>query len=123
MCLSRSEVKVVNESIKFINRWKWYKYLLVTTMFVLIWLCYFLTTTENNWAFLSILGPAIGITLGYLGRNWETPKKEALLIKLVTNQKHLTSRLTNAPANSARPLTERYTTEVLLSHLYRSRYG
>jgi hypothetical protein len=101
MEFSRSEVKIVDASTKYVNRWKWYKYLLVATILVLIWFCYFLITTECYGVFLVIVGPAIGFILGYLSRNWETQKKEALLLKLVTNQKHLTNRLTKTPANNA----------------------
>ncbi|MDN3653418.1 hypothetical protein QWY77_11760 [Thalassotalea ponticola] len=87
MKYSQPEVKIINESIKFVNRWRWYKYVLVVTVIVLIWFSYFLITNEGYGKFSALVGVPVGLLLGYLKRNWTTPRKEALLIKLVSNLK------------------------------------
>ncbi|WP_426357876.1 hypothetical protein ACPUVO_15690 [Pseudocolwellia sp. HL-MZ19] len=88
MEFSQPEVKIINESIKFINRWQWYKYVLVATMIALIFFCYFLIINQGYGKFAGLVGVPIGLIFGYLIRNWTTPKKEALLLKLVSNQKN-----------------------------------
>ena len=88
MEFSQPEVKIINESIKFVNRWQWYKFVLVATMIALICFCYFLITHESYGKFSGLVGVPIGLIFGYLIQNWATPKKEALLLKLVSNQKN-----------------------------------
>ena len=88
MEFSQPEIKIINDAIKFVNRWRWYKYVLAATMIVLMWLCYFLISSEEYIRFASLVGVLIGLILGYLIRNWAAPRKEALLLKLVSNQKN-----------------------------------
>ncbi|WP_426369880.1 hypothetical protein [Pseudocolwellia sp. HL-MZ7] len=57
-------------------------------MIILISFCYFLITNQGYGKFSGLVSVPIGLILGYLIRNWTTPKKEALLLKLVSNQKN-----------------------------------
>jgi hypothetical protein len=88
MELNQPEIKIINQSIWFVNQWRWYKYALVAVLFSLIYFCYFLISSDNNGKFAGLVGVPIGLILGYLLRNWSTPKKEALLLRLVSNQKN-----------------------------------
>ncbi|TWX45091.1 hypothetical protein [Colwellia hornerae] len=88
MELSQPEVKIINESIKFVNRWFWYKYVLVAALIPMIYLSVFLIFSDNHDGRLSsLLSVAIGLIIGYLARNWSEPKKETLLLKLVKTLK------------------------------------
>ena len=86
MEFSQPEVKIINESIRFVNRWYWYKYVLLVTLMLLIYFCGFLIFSSEHARFSSLIGVPIGLIIGYLARNWAAPKKEALLLKLVQSQ-------------------------------------
>jgi hypothetical protein len=88
MEFSQPEVKIINQSIRLVKQWRWYKYVLVATLISLVYLCYFLTSSDNYGKFAGLIGVPIGLVLGYLLRNWSTPKKEALLLKLVSNREN-----------------------------------
>jgi len=87
MEFSQPEVKIINESIRFVNRWRWYKYVLLTTLISLIYLFVYLTFNESDGRLSSLLSVPIGLIIGYLARNWSRPQKEALLLKLVKTNK------------------------------------
>jgi hypothetical protein len=87
MEFSQPEVRIINESIKFVNRWHWYKYVLVATLIPMTYSAGFFIFSDRNDSRLSgVLSLAIGFTIGYLFRNWSKPKKETLLLKLVKAQ-------------------------------------
>jgi len=88
MEFSQPEVKIINESIRFVNRWSWYKYALLALLISLIYFCGHLIFNDNDGRLSSLVSVAIGLIIGYLGRNWNEPKKETLLLKLVKNHKN-----------------------------------
>jgi len=87
MDYSQPEVKIINQSIKFVNRWHWYKYVLLVTLILLIYFCGYLFFSSDYTRFSSLIGVPTGLIIGYLARNWSKPKKEVLLLKLVKAQK------------------------------------
>jgi len=86
MEFSQPEVKIINESIRFVNRWYWYKYVLLVTLILLIYFCGFLIFSSVHALYSSLIGVPTGLIIGYLARNWSAPKKETLLLKLVQKQ-------------------------------------
>jgi len=88
MDFSQSEVKTINQSIKFVNQWVWYKWVLLLTSVILISFTAFLVSSTNYGKYAWLVSLLIGLLLGYLSRNWEKPKKEALLLRLLQSQKN-----------------------------------
>jgi len=87
MDFSQPEVKIINQSIRFVNRWHWYKYILLVTLILLIYFCGSLIFSSDYARFSILIGVPTGLIIGYLVSNWSKPKKEALLLKLVKAQK------------------------------------
>ncbi|WP_448550506.1 hypothetical protein [Thalassotalea fusca] len=86
MDFSQSEVRIINRSIQHVNNWRWYKWILVSTLLMLLGFCWYLFTERDMIRFVPIIGAPIGLVFGYLLHNWSTPKKESLLLKLVKLQ-------------------------------------
>lgn len=86
MDFSQSEIRTINNSIKFVNSWYWFRWVLVITLLILIVLVESLISDRSNINFSGLLSVPIGLILGYLLRNWSKPKKESLLLKLVNEQ-------------------------------------
>lgn len=86
MDFSQSEIRTINNSIKFVNSWYWFRWVLVITLLILIVLVESLISDRSNINFSGLLSVPMGLILGYLLRNWSKPKKESLLLKLVNEQ-------------------------------------
>ena len=82
MEFNQAEVKVINSSIKFVNRWVWIRWAFLVLSSILLALSFYLVSIADNvWGNnLHIFSVLIFI---YLSRNWSKPTKEALLLKLV----------------------------------------
>ncbi|NMP33465.1 hypothetical protein HII17_18110 [Thalassotalea sp. M1531] len=87
MKYSKSENKIIQDSYKYITHWKWHRYALTTLLFILLALGIYLIFHNDYGIFAGFIGGSFGILLSYLIQNWSVPKKEALIVKLVKNQK------------------------------------
>ena len=70
MDFSQSEIRTINNSIKFVNSWYWFRWVLVITLLILIVLVESLISDRSNINFSGLLSVPIGLILGYLLRNW-----------------------------------------------------
>lgn len=87
MEFNQQEVKLINQALRLVNQWHWYKFGLIVSLMLLVYFYYFLFTSDNYTKHSSAIAIAIGWIIGYLVRNWSGPQQEKLLLRLVWNQK------------------------------------
>jgi len=87
MKFTESEIKIINQSVGTVNRWCWYKWVLVVAIIASL---IFIVFKDDNYAekYSLVITLFIGGGIGYLISNWSTPKKEALLVKLSKNKEY-----------------------------------